>query len=59
MTSKYKVIGRFEIAGAKPGEEVELDPAKTNIKALVKARLVEAVPDKPKAESDKPKPNKA
>lgn len=52
MTVRCKVLGRFEVCGAKRGDEVDIDPAKTNLTALVKAGLVEVLPAKPAAKAD-------
>lgn len=48
MSVRYKVVGPYEVGGVAKGGVVELDPARVNVKALLKARLVEAVePEKP------------
>lgn len=54
MTDKVKarIIGPCEIAGAKPGGMVDLDPSVTNIKALERSGHIRIVPAKP-AKADK------
>lgn len=48
-TVRCKVIGRYPVADVPKGGEVSLDPSKVNVKALVKAGLIEVLPDKPAA----------
>lgn len=48
-TVRCKVIGRYPVADVPKGGEVSLDPDRVNVKALVKAGLVEVLPDKPAA----------
>lgn len=55
-TVRCKVTGRYPVAGVPKGGEVELDPESVNVKALVKAGLVEVLPEKPAAKpADKAK----
>lgn len=45
--TKYKVTGRYEVGGAAPGQEVELDPDKVNVDELLRVGLVESVDQNP------------
>lgn len=44
---RCKVLGPYAVADVPKGGDVELDPDQVNVKALVKAGLVEILPDKP------------
>lgn len=46
---RCKVLGPYAIADVPKGGEVALDPDQVNVKALVKAGLVEVLPEKPTA----------
>ncbi|MEV0151536.1 MULTISPECIES: hypothetical protein [unclassified Nonomuraea] len=46
-TEKFKVTGRYEVGGAAPGQEVELDPDKVNVDELIRVGLVERVDQEP------------
>lgn len=48
MSVRYKVIGPYEVGGVAKGGVVELDPARVNVKALLKAGLVEQEKPTPK-----------
>jgi hypothetical protein len=54
-TVRCKVLGPYMVADVAVGGEVELDNERVNVKALVKAGLVEVLPDKP-AEKPAAKP---
>lgn len=50
---KAKVIGPFEVCGVKPGRSVVLDDDVVNIDALLAARHVELVVEKPATKKQK------
>jgi hypothetical protein len=40
---RVRVTGRYEVGGAAPGQEVELDPDKVNVDELIRVGLVEPI----------------
>jgi hypothetical protein len=51
VSCKVTCPPKATVAGVRPGGEVELDPAKVNIKALVKAGFVQVI-EKPAGEPE-------
>lgn len=41
--ARYKVTGKYEVGGAAPGQEVDLDPDKVNVDELLRVGLIEPV----------------
>jgi hypothetical protein len=46
---RVRVTGRYEVGGAAPGQEVELDPDKVNVDELIRVGLVEPTDTEPPA----------
>jgi hypothetical protein len=40
---RVRVTGRYEVGGAAPGQEVELDPDTVNVDELIRVGLVEPI----------------